>query len=228
MTAQKALRKHPPLKIYIAPTVAHAGIRYQADLMRIVLDPVHSDPLLDLRLQQTIEEGLWGKTLYAIANCRRYSPDRQLSDFCKAKDGKPLDDGYAYSYALVEESDEISWAGQPEEIPRDIQYPEGAVISVRVNAYERNDAARQACVAHYGTNCAVCNFNFEARYGEIGGGFIHVHHLKPLSSIGVAYKVDPIGDLRPVCPNCHAMLHRGNLMSINELQELMRVRSQTN
>jgi 5-methylcytosine-specific restriction enzyme A len=39
-------------------------------------------------------------------------------------------------------------------------------------------------------------------------GFIHVHHLTPLSSLGTDYEVDPIRDLRPVCPNCHAVLHR--------------------
>jgi 5-methylcytosine-specific restriction enzyme A len=37
---------------------------------------------------------------------------------------------------------------------------------------------------------------------------MHVHHLKELSTVGVGYEVDPLEDLRPVCPNCHAMLHR--------------------
>jgi 5-methylcytosine-specific restriction protein A len=54
----------------------------------------------------------------------------------------------------------------------------------------------------------VCDFNFEAKYGEIGSGFIHVHHLTPLANIGKEYEVDSIRDLRPVCPNCHAMLHK--------------------
>ena len=30
---------------------------------------------------------------------------------------------------------------------------------------------------------------------------IQVHHLVPLSAIGKKYRVDPIRDLRPVCPN---------------------------
>lgn len=47
-------------------------------------------------------------------------------------------------------------------------------------------------------------------YGEIGNGFIHVHHLVPLSAIKENYHLDPINDLIPVCPNCHAMLHRQN------------------
>ena len=41
----------------------------------------------------------------------------------------------------------------------------------------------------------------------MGIGFIHVHHLKPLSDIGGEYQVDPVKDLRPVCANCHAMIH---------------------
>jgi 5-methylcytosine-specific restriction protein A len=79
-----------------------------------------------------------------------------------------------------------------------------------VNAYERDPRARKACLAHHGTNCSVCGFNFESRYGKIGEGFIHVHHLVPLSEVGEDYEVDPIADLLPVCPNCHAMLHRSD------------------
>ena len=45
-------------------------------------------------------------------------------------------------------------------------------------------------------------------YGEIAKGFIHVHHLIPLSEIKENYQVNPKTDLIPVCPNCHAMLHR--------------------
>jgi len=222
VSAQKALREHQTLKIYITPMVAHAGVRYEATLARIVLDPLPSDPLLDLSLQGTIKEGLWKKTktLYAIANCRRYPIDRRLSDFRVAKDGRPLSDQYSRSYALVRELDESSLAGLPEEVPQDVIYPEGAVISMSVNPYERNNAARQACVALYGLNCTVCGLNFEARYGKVGAGFIHVHHLTPLSKIKVGYQVDPKQDLRPVCPNCHAMLHRGDL-KIDELRELM-------
>lgn len=44
-------------------------------------------------------------------------------------------------------------------------------------------------------------------YGVVGEGIIHVHHVKPLSKIRKGYHVDPVVDLRPVCPNCHAVLH---------------------
>lgn len=48
----------------------------------------------------------------------------------------------------------------------------------------------------------------EKQYGNIGKGFIHVHHLVPLSAIKQDYQLNPNTDLIPVCPNCHAMLHR--------------------
>lgn len=89
----------------------------------------------------------------------------------------------------------------------DEEYFEGAAKSVVVNAYERNPKARAECIAHYGCTCSVCNFDFNKKYGEIGHGFIHVHHLKELSLIGKEYVVDPVADLRPLCPNCHAMAH---------------------
>jgi 5-methylcytosine-specific restriction protein A len=96
----------------------------------------------------------------------------------------------------------------PEEVGPAEAYVEGAVTKVLVNSYERNLAARRACIDHWGTKCQVCGFDFEEVYGEIGRGFIHVHHIRSLAEIGASYVVDPVLDLRPVCPNCHAMLHR--------------------
>ncbi len=84
---------------------------------------------------------------------------------------------------------------------------EGAKKQIKVNAYERNPQARKKCIEYYGTKCSVCNFDFEKIFGEIGKGFIHVHHVKPLSEVNEEYKINPIQDLRPVCPNCHAMIH---------------------
>ena len=111
----------------------------------------------------------------------------------------------------------------PEEINEPQLYPEGAIRKIWVNAYERNSAARTACLDAHGIACTVCGFEFERAYGEIGREFIHVHHLRPLSEVPPDYEVDPVKDLRPVCPNCHAMLHRRSPpMSIEELQECLR------
>ena len=95
----------------------------------------------------------------------------------------------------------------PEELPARQPLVEGASTQVLANRYERNRDARQKCIQHFGAICSVCEFDFAKIYGEIGRGFIHVHHLRELASIGASYVVDPIADLRPVCPNCHAMLH---------------------
>lgn len=102
---------------------------------------------------------------------------------------------------------------------------EGARYQITVNAYERDPRARRLCIAHHGTSCAICGFSFGATYGEVAEGFIHVHHLRPLSEIGEEYEVDPVADLRPVCPNCHAVLHRRNAAySIAEVQAFLRRR----
>ncbi|MRJ47087.1 HNH endonuclease [Fundicoccus ignavus] len=112
----------------------------------------------------------------------------------------------------------------------DIIYPEndvgrlkeGSVMSVTINSYERNSKARKKCIEHYGISCQVCGMNFEEVYGQLGEGYIHVHHIVPLYKIGEEYEVDPINDLIPVCPNCHAMLHtkiNGKPVTISELKE---------
>jgi 5-methylcytosine-specific restriction enzyme A len=99
---------------------------------------------------------------------------------------------------------------------------EGAKRQITVNAYERNPITRKQCIAYYGNSCLVCKINFEQMYGNLGKDYIHVHHLKPLSEIGEQYLVDPIADLRPVCPNCHAMIHKRNPpYTIEELQDII-------
>jgi predicted restriction endonuclease len=100
---------------------------------------------------------------------------------------------------------------------------EGGKTRVVVNRYERDALARKQCIEIFGAKCSVCGFDFLKRYGDIGKGFIHVHHLKPLSMIKKEYRVNPRDDLRPVCPNCHEMLHTRNPepLSIQELQALL-------
>jgi predicted HNH restriction endonuclease len=93
----------------------------------------------------------------------------------------------------------------PDEVKGTFQ--EGAMKRVTINAYERDRRARQQCVIKYGTRCCICGLSFGEKYGKEFEGFIHVHHLLPLSTIRKEYKINPTEDLRPVCPNCHAVLH---------------------
>jgi len=86
-------------------------------------------------------------------------------------------------------------------------FREGKSKDIVQTRYERNPEARKRCLTHYGYSCKVCSFNFENHFGEIGKGFIHVHHINQISEIGREYDIDPIKDLIPVCPNCHSMIH---------------------
>jgi predicted HNH restriction endonuclease len=114
----------------------------------------------------------------------------------------------------------------PEEISSEeaLKYFEGAKYQIIVNVYERNEKARKACIKIYGERCTVCGMSFNERYGEIGKGFIHVHHKVPLNTIGEDYQVDSEKDLIPVCPNCHAMLHRkidGKELTVEKLKIML-------
>ena len=101
--------------------------------------------------------------------------------------------------------------------------PEGAKTLVEVNKYERNKKNRTACINFYGPICAVCEMDFEKKYGKLGKGFIHVHHKIPVSQIGKNYLIDPISDLIPVCPNCHYMLHKKDIpYTVDELKLMIK------
>ena len=101
-------------------------------------------------------------------------------------------------------------------------YPEGTLTQVKVNRYERDPRARQDCLDHYGYRWQVCDLDFGERYGPLGEGFIHVHHTKELSTVGPGYKVHPVNDLRPLCPNCHAMVHQDSpAMPVEDLHALL-------
>jgi 5-methylcytosine-specific restriction enzyme A len=110
-----------------------------------------------------------------------------------------------------------------EEVLQPEMYIEGATAIISVNAYERNAKARKACIKYYGYECFTCGFNFEDFYGVIGKDYIHVHHEVPLAKIRKEYIVDPIKDLKPLCPNCHAVIHKLHPpMPINDLIKLLK------
>jgi hypothetical protein len=122
------------------------------------------------------------------------------------------------NYYLKGSNDTIIY---PDEISKELF--EGAKQQVVVNIFERDKNARRACLEEYGYSCFVCNFNFEHTFGSIGKNFIHVHHIKPLSEINKEYKVNPTKDLIPVCPNCHAMLHKKTpAYSLEELKAIIK------
>lgn len=169
-------------------------------------------------------------TTYEVDRLRQLPPSHSPQELVLSSTGKNIAPGFIRPYALCQTPDFLSAlpAGQgaflsPEEGPVPDTYVEGAALRVTVNSYERNAAARKKCISHHGCTCAVCGFDFKNIYGDMGQGFIHVHHVKPLSEIGESYSVDPIADLIPVCPNCHAMLHTSSpAMPVEALKKLIR------
>jgi hypothetical protein len=149
--------------------------------------------------------------------------DHRRSDLVVESTGAPLPDEFIRSYALVR-TPEFLVAEHSAELAAPSLAPlvEGAASSVIVTAYERNPLAREKCLQHYGTSCFACGFSFRETYGERITGCIHVHHLESVAARGGEYVVDPVKDLRPVCPNCHAVLHlRKPPLSIQELKTML-------
>jgi predicted HNH restriction endonuclease len=112
-----------------------------------------------------------------------------------------------------------------EKLPEELSagaYREGQGLQITVNRYERDAAARGACLKHFGTLCQVCGVELSTVYGPIAAGLVHVHHLRPLSQVEGEYEVRPEHDLIPVCPNCHAVVHRRDPpLTPDELRNMM-------
>lgn len=116
-------------------------------------------------------------------------------------------------WGLTEYKDDYEYNSTlPYEIVEDVldsnkDMVEGQKKKVQSFIYERNPKARQACINHFGAICQICGCDMGKIYGKQFLGKIHVHHKVPLNEIAQTYKVDPIKDLIPVCPNCHMILH---------------------
>ena len=63
------------------------------------------------------------------------------------------------------------------------EYWEGKIGQVTITTHERSAEARNKCIRIKGIKCAVCGFDFESTYGELGKGFIHIHHVNPISNM---------------------------------------------
>ena len=182
-------------------TVSEPYIDDERRYVRFVFDTLHDKPLLPLEELKKISKFHW-----SIQGSGVEIPAKTVSvleNTWKDKQGMRLP-------PVIEETSN----------PK--HYPEGAVVKTTVNAYERNPAARRDCIAHYGTACIVCGFEFGEFYGSSMADYIQVHHLIPLSSLGKQYRVNPVHDLRPVCPNCHAVIHSTQPpLSIYEVKKLV-------
>jgi 5-methylcytosine-specific restriction protein A len=103
-----------------------------------------------------------------------------------------------------------------------IGYPEGALATVKTNRYERDRRNRAAAISIHGASCHACGVEMGKRYGPIVRGYIEVHHITPVSQLGAGYVIDPARDLIPLCPNCHAIVHRRSPpFSVDEMRAML-------
>lgn len=94
---------------------------------------------------------------------------------------------------------------------------EGFKKAIISNMYERSKKLRDEAIKKYKDagiiSCNCCNFNFDKFYGKkTGAGYIEVHHIKPIFKYQnqdlKKFIKDALENLRPVCSNCHRMIHR--------------------
>src|SRR5215210_1907618 len=144
-------------------------------------------------------------------------PDELWSSFgSKVADGENL--RWTVALCTTVSSDTSETTASP-------RYSEGTKFDIVATVKERDVRARNACIRHYGYDCAACGLNFEEKYGSLGGGVIHVHHKDPLASAEGERIINPISDLIPLCPNCHAMVHRCNPpMDVEKLRDILQER----
>jgi 5-methylcytosine-specific restriction enzyme A len=77
---------------------------------------------------------------------------------------------------------------------------------------DRHPRASREAKRYHGTICQACGFDFAAKYGELGTGYIEAHHLRPLGELeeGVPVRYEVATDFSVLCSNCHRMIHRAN------------------
>lgn len=103
--------------------------------------------------------------------------------------------------------------GGDEDLPPDVQPGEEARKYRWHRRAERNRQLAIRAKAHHGYTCAVCQFDFEKQYGELGHEYIEAHHLTPIAQLAAEPEpvvLNPVTDFVTVCSNCHRMLHRVN------------------
>lgn len=186
----KRIKYNEPI-IYSKKDICKGCFRFDIDSIVIFDEPITESEI------RSIDDHL-----VELENVKQSIKIKYLKSVLKLIHNKKKSLQYVDSVVLLEEIDE-----------NDAGIPEGAKKQITVNAYERNKEAKEKCLKHYIRlnngiiKCEICRFNFSEVYGEQFKDKIHIHHIKELHEIGKEYKVNPVKDLLPVCPNCHMVLH---------------------
>jgi hypothetical protein len=115
----------------------------------------------------------------------------------------------------------------------DKRYVEGLKKLVHYQRMERGrnqklvtDAKKHFKSIHKKLYCEVCDFDFEAKFGDRGRDFIEAHHRIPFAKMKAGARLK-IADLAMVCANCHRMLTRPPWISIEDLRNTLKSPSHT-
>lgn len=108
---------------------------------------------------------------------------------------------------------DVDWESDADALDTAFEADEGTPLLARHFRRERNQTIRKRKLASVKAAglpvaCEVCGFDFAAIYGEVGDGYIEVHHVLPLHASGPT--TTRIDDLALLCSNCHRMIHRAS------------------
>lgn len=200
-------------------------------------DTKFSQKVRNLVAHKTLDQRGPGYTTYEKGGRGHHSITQKGLKFLETS-REPVDylveHGFEYS-DVVDGLEKTSKAAQTNRkvivYPEDLQISEGAKRRVSATVYERSSRLRDAAIRHYSSegsiSCEVCGFDFVERYGELGEGYIEMHHKKPLFQYGNQATSDfikeAIKDLAPLCSNCHRMVHRSRTspLTIGELRSVV-------
>ncbi len=107
------------------------------------------------------------------------------------------------------------------------EYPEGKLAYKTHRIRERNPGvvrkAKANFIKRHGGRlfCEACKFDFVGVYGERGIDYIEGHHKKLVSEMREGEKTR-IKDIAMLCSNCHRMIHRKPLITVDELSKIIK------
>ncbi len=176
----------------VSPTLRNTNGVYLKMMNLRALDPAFTKQgKVGMKSGGALEPILWAE----------YAGDRALL----AKDAQTI-------RASVEQANEAALAKLP---PAEAYIGEEGGVIVRLHKrYERDPKLvrekRKAAKAQGQMSCEVCGFDFQASYGELGEGYIEVHHTNPVYALKPGSKIS-LEELALLCANCHRMAHRKRL-----------------